>query len=63
MVFLNTKYLNNKMLSLEIHAGYEGGNIAEKIHNPFFNTKYFFAMITTFITCMNRQRKHYCFYC
>lgn len=27
-------YLNNKMFSLVIHAGYEGGDIEEKIHNP-----------------------------
>lgn len=26
-------YLNNEILSLVIHAGYEGGNIAEKLHN------------------------------
>lgn len=27
-------YLNNKILSLGIHAGYEGGKIAEKLHDP-----------------------------
>lgn len=27
-------YLNNKMLSFVIKAGYEGCDIAEKIHNP-----------------------------
>lgn len=38
-------YLNNKMLSMVIHAGYVGGEIAEKIHNPryvhfFCNDRY-----------------------
>lgn len=32
--FLNTVHLNKKMLSLLINAGYEGGDSAEKIHNP-----------------------------
>lgn len=29
-------HLNNKMLSLAIHAGYESGDVAEKLHNPWF---------------------------
>lgn len=32
MISLNI-YLNSKMLSLAIYAGYEGGDIAEKKHN------------------------------
>lgn len=27
-------YLSNKMLSLKIHEGFDGGDIAEKICNP-----------------------------
>lgn len=34
------RFLNNKMLSLLIHAGYEGRDIAEKIHNFFHNGPY-----------------------
>lgn len=28
------EYLNNKMLSLMVHVGYEGGNFAEKYITP-----------------------------
>lgn len=29
-------YLNNKMLSSEIHAGYEECDITDKIHRPHY---------------------------
>lgn len=32
--FYAVQYLNNKELSLVIHSGSEGSDIAENIHNP-----------------------------
>lgn len=32
--FISDNHINNRMLSFVIHAGYVGGEIAEKIHNP-----------------------------
>lgn len=48
------------MLSLGIHAEYEGSALAEIIHNPLkWVMQTLSAMIATIITCMNRQRKHF----
>lgn len=39
-------YLNNKILSLGIHSGCEGSDVAEKIHNPHLQVMcFFYAMI------------------
>lgn len=43
---------NNKMFPLVIHARYEVGNIAKKIHINFYR------MIATFITRMDHERKY-----
>lgn len=49
--------LNNQMLSVVIHAGYEGGDISEKEYITHVNDFVLFsASIATFITCMNHQR-------
>lgn len=45
-------YLNNKMLSLVVHAEYERSDIAE----------FFSAMIATSMTRLNHQRKHFAFF-
>lgn len=43
-----------------IHVGNEGGNSAEKIHNPSYWVMLIFSvMIVTFITHRNYQRKHF----
>lgn len=49
--------LNKYMLSLVVHAGYEGSDIAEK--NTFFN--FFSAMIASLIT--GRESSMKAFYC
>lgn len=42
-----------------IHAEYKGSNIAENVHNPRQQVVQFFsAIITTFVTRMNHQRKY-----
>lgn len=45
-------YVNNKMLSLVVRAEYERSDIAE----------FFSAVIATFITRLNHQRKHFAFF-